>query len=120
MGECITKKELARQVYYEQDFKNPDRIQKFLVEDVLDMLVENIANAIVEDEKVYLRGFGTFTPIRRCLRREMQYCPGPGEYREVIRMLHAKIFKPSKQLTKKINVGALSVFERYFDNSNDS
>jgi len=120
MGKSTTKHELVRSVFYEQDKSDPERIQKYILEDVFDIFVENIKDALVSGEYVYLRGFGTFAPIRENLRRRTRYVPGPDKIVDTIVLNHHRIFKPSRELIRKVNVGASDVFQRYFDNSNDS
>lgn len=114
------KQMLVRQVYYSQDLGTTERIPKFLLEDMFDIFIDNIKSALVTGEKVYLRGFGTFSPIRDNFVRRHMYSPGAGKEVDVIILNHYKIFKPSRSLIRKINVGTSDVFERYFKGSDNT
>jgi len=119
MGNAVPKQELIRSVYYSQDLGNPERIQKFLIEDIFDIFIENIATALVDGERVYLRGFGTFNPIRENLSRGNVYCPVTEKIVETYILKHGSVFRPSKALIRKVNIGIKDVFERYFNYSDN-
>jgi nucleoid DNA-binding protein len=116
----VTKNQLVRSIYYEQDMERLGITQLFVLQEVVDIFLENIADAIVEGEPVYLRGFCTFNPIRNCLYKKMCYAPKTKKWAERLILRHQSVFRASPKLIKRVNIGAKDVFQRYFDNSNYS
>lgn len=116
----LNKKEFVRGIYYQQEMGNYERIQLFLLQDVFDIFLENLTKALVEGEKVYLRGFGTFSPIRDNLMRGSKFVPSKGEFVDTLILRHHRVFKPSKNLLDRVNIGETDVFQRYFNDSDNS
>lgn len=119
MGKAVRKKELVRSIYYEQDM-DKEKVQMFVLEDVFDLLIENIRECITGDERVYLRGFGTFSPIRFNLTKKRFYNRMKGECDIALRLNHERVFTASPMLLRKINTGSKDVFQRYFNDSDNT
>ena len=67
---------------------------------MVDAVNEEIINSVVNDNRIEIRGFGTFQSRKRATRNG--YNPSTGE------MIHMDanrtvLFKPSRELTKKMN-----------------
>jgi len=116
MGKNITKKEFIRNVHFELR-RSEEYIQIFILEDVFEIFIENIADCLVRGEKLYLRGFGTFSPLKSAMFKREYVCPVNGKIYEVEAVRHDKVFRSSKELFRKVNVGKKNVFQRYFNDS---
>lgn len=67
---------------------------------MLDTVMDEIKNAVAEDKRIEIRGFGTFQPRTRATKNG--YNPSTGE----TMFLPANktiLFKPSRELIKKMN-----------------
>ncbi len=67
---------------------------------MLDCVMEEMKNAVANDNRIEIRGFGTFQPRKRATKKG--YNPSTGE----TMFLDANktiLFKPSRELTKKMN-----------------
>ncbi len=67
---------------------------------MLDCVMDEMKNSIANDDRIEIRGFGTFQSRKRATRNG--YNPSTGE------MIHMDanrtvLFKPSRELTKKMN-----------------
>ncbi len=67
---------------------------------MLDCVVDTMKNAVANDNRIEIRGFGTFQSRKRATKNG--YNPSTGE------MIHLDagktiLFKPSRELTKKMN-----------------
>jgi len=67
---------------------------------MLDEVVSQIKESVAQGDRIEIRGFGTIQPRRRATK--IGYNPSSGE------MIHLDagttiLFKPSKELTKKMN-----------------
>ena len=67
---------------------------------MLDCVMDEMKNSIANDDRIEIRGFGTFQSRKRATRNG--YNPSTGE------MIHMNanrtvLFKPSRELTKKMN-----------------
>jgi len=67
---------------------------------MLDCVMEEMKNAVANDSRIEIRGFGTFQSRKRATKNG--YNPSTGE---TIRLEANKtiLFKPSRELTKKMN-----------------
>jgi integration host factor subunit beta len=67
---------------------------------MLDCVIDEMKSAVANDDRIEIRGFGTFQPRRRATKTG--YNPSTGQ------MIHLDanktiLFKPSRELTKKMN-----------------
>ena len=67
---------------------------------MLDCVMDEMKNAVANDDRIEIRGFGTFQPRKRATKNG--YNPSTGE---TIHLDASKtiLFKPSRELTKKMN-----------------
>ena len=67
---------------------------------MLDCVMDEMKNAVANDDRIEIRGFGTFQPRKRATKNG--YNPSTGE---IIHLDANKtiLFKPSRELTKKMN-----------------
>ncbi len=67
---------------------------------MLDCVMDEMKNAVANDDRIEIRGFGTFQPRRRATKTG--YNPSTGEmiYLDANKTI---LFKPSRELTKKMN-----------------
>ena len=80
--------------------KNP-KFNRSEIEDILDILIKNIENALKEGKKIEIRGFGTFF-IKKIKENYSARNPKTGEI--IYSPEKNKVrFKPSKKLKKLIN-----------------
>lgn len=67
---------------------------------VLDTTIDTMKKAVAKDDRIEIRGFGTFQSRKRATKNA--YNPSTGE----MMLLDANrtiLFKPSRELTKKMN-----------------
>jgi len=115
----ISKTKIINLVYSELD--KHSLIRKYMLYDVWDCLFESIGNAIVSGEKVEIRHFGVFMPLRYGYTYyERSYNPQTGDCTPQWRFHPNKIFKCSKSLYRKINREGFDVYATYFDDYSDS
>jgi len=74
---------------------------------MLDCVVDTIQTAVAHDDRIEIRGFGTFQSRKRATKNG--YNPSTGK------MIHLEasktiLFKPSRELTKKMNKDRTNVF----------
>ena len=67
---------------------------------ILDCVMDDMKSAIANNDRIEIRGFGTFQPRKRATKAG--YNPSTGK------MIHLEanrtiLFKPSRELTKKMN-----------------
>ena len=67
---------------------------------MLDCVVEEMKNAIANNDRIEIRGFGTFQPRERATK--VGFNPSTGE-RIHLNANRTILFKPSRELTKKMN-----------------
>jgi DNA-binding protein HU-beta len=77
-------------------------VPKSEAERAVDSLIEDIINALKQDDRVNISGFGTFTVSKREARTGRS--PRTGESIEISASRSAK-FKPGKQLKGSLNGG---------------
>lgn len=67
---------------------------------ILDCVMDEMKTAVANNNRIEIRGFGTFQPRRRATKNG--YNPSTGE---IIHLDANKtiLFKPSRELTKKMN-----------------
>ncbi len=67
---------------------------------MVDTVVDEIINSVANDDRIEIRGFGTFQPRKRATKNG--YNPTTGE-RVLMPAGKTILFKPSRELTKKMN-----------------
>lgn len=67
---------------------------------MLDCVVDEIKTAVANDNRIEIRGFGTFQPRKRATK--IGFNPSTGE-RIHLNANKTILFKPSRELTKKMN-----------------
>ena len=67
---------------------------------MLDCVIEEMENAIANDNRIEIRGFGTFQSRERATK--IGFNPSTGE-RIRLNANRTILFKPSRELTKKMN-----------------
>ena len=67
---------------------------------MLDCVVEEMEKAIAKDDRIEIRGFGTFQSRERATK--IGFNPSTGE-RIHLKANRTILFKPSRELTKKMN-----------------
>jgi len=67
---------------------------------MLDTVVDDMINAIARDDRIEIRGFGSFQPRRRATK--IGYNPTTGGT-TILPAGKTVLFKPSRDLTKKMN-----------------
>ncbi len=67
---------------------------------VLDTVVNEMIDAIARDDRIEIRGFGSFQPRKHSAKTG--YNPTTGET-TIVPAGKTVLFKPSKELTKKMN-----------------
>ena len=90
----MNKKDLAKAISKKTSYKENDVLS------ILDVVCEEIAIAIKNDEKVKLHGFGTF--FRRSYGERKCYNPISGEI-ETIPASFQPVFKAGPKLREEIN-----------------
>ena len=77
-----------------------DFLNKRVCEILIDVFATAITNVLVSGNDVNIRGFGTFQPRRRAPK--IGYNPSTGQP-QAIAANTTVLFKPSRELTKKMN-----------------
>ena len=67
---------------------------------ILDAVIEEMKTSVADDNRIEIRGFGTFQPRTRAAKNG--YHPTTGETM-VLSAGKTILFKPSRDLTKKMN-----------------
>lgn len=67
---------------------------------MLDCVVDEMKSAVAHDDRIEIRGFGTFQSRKRATRNG--YNPSTGETIK-LDVNKTVLFKPSRELTKKMN-----------------
>ena len=67
---------------------------------MLDCVLDTMQNAVANDDRIEIRGFGTFQSRKRATKNG--YNPSTGE-RMHLAANKTVLFKPSRELTKKMN-----------------
>ena len=67
---------------------------------MLDCVMNEMKNAVASDDRIEIRGFGTFQPRRRATKNG--YNPSTGQPMPLPASTTI-LFKPSRELTKKMN-----------------
>jgi len=67
---------------------------------ILDTVIEEMKTSVADDNRIEIRGFGTFQPRTRAAKNG--YNPTTGETM-VLSAGKTILFKPSRDLTKKMN-----------------
>lgn len=67
---------------------------------ILDAVIEEMKTSVADDNRIEIRGFGTFQPRTRAAKNG--YNPTTGETM-VLSAGKTILFKPSRDLTKKMN-----------------
>lgn len=67
---------------------------------MVDCVMDEMINAIADDNRIEIRGFGTFQPRSRASKKV--YNPTNGQTK-VLPAGKTILFKPSRELTKKMN-----------------
>ena len=67
---------------------------------ILDTVIEEMKYSVADDNRIEIRGFGTFQPRTRAAKNG--YNPTTGETM-VLSAGKTILFKPSRELTKKMN-----------------
>ena len=67
---------------------------------MLDCVMDEMKNSIANDDRIEIRGFGTFQSRKRATRNGYNPCTGEMIHMDANRTV---LFKPSRELTKKMN-----------------
>jgi len=81
------------QVQFE-NMRNSDAIAMF------DTVIDDIINAVANNDRIEIRGFGTFQPRTRATKNGYNPSTGKTIFLPENRTI---LFKPSRELTKKMN-----------------
>ncbi len=76
------------------NMRNSDAIAMF------DTVIDDIINAVADDNRIEIRGFGTFQPRTRATKNGYNPSTGKTIFLPENRTI---LFKPSRELTKKMN-----------------
>ena len=84
---------ISLQVQFE-NMRNSDAIAMF------DTVIDDIINAVANNDRIEIRGFGTFQPRTRATKNGYNPSTGKTIFLPENRTI---LFKPSRELTKKMN-----------------
>ena len=90
----LTKKDIINSIYMQIGFSK--KISENLLEDMLNIIIENL----IKNKKIKITNFGTFTI--RSKKKRIGRNPKTKE-KKIINERKVVLFKPSKELKKKIN-----------------